>query len=111
MAFFRQGETATITKKVAAGSAALVESDYSLIIKALGMSKVIPAAGITFTIVQPTTSTEGSITCSFTIESYYSEGSHVFEMHQIIPGGDSWTRKIGSARVKVEKVATPVLYI
>lgn len=111
MAFFRAGETANITKKVPAGSAALVENDYSLIIKALGWTKVVPAENITFTIVQPTANTEGSISCSFPIESYYSEGSHVFELHQIIPGGDSWTRKIGAARVKVEKYVTPVLYI
>ena len=111
MAFFRAGETANITKKVAAGSAALVESDYSLIIKAFGISKVIPEADITFTIVQPTASTEGSISCSFTIGSDWSEGMHTFELHQIIPGGDTWTRKIGAARVKVEKVVTPVLYV
>ena len=111
MAFFRQGETATITKKIAAGSAPLVENDYSLIIRALGQTKAVPENKILFTVVQPTANTEGSITCSFPIESYYNEGSHVFEMHQIIPGGDSWTRKIGSARVKVEKVVTPVLYI
>ena len=111
MAFFRAGETANITKKVAAGSAPLVESDYSLIVRALGFSKVVPAANITFTIVNPTANTEGSISCSFPIESYYNDGSHVFELHQVIPGGGSWTRKIGSAKVKVEKYVTPVLYI
>ena len=111
MAFFRQGEMANIIKRVPAGSATLVESDYSLIIKAQGLSNVVPANNITFTIVQPTSTTEGSISCSFMIEPYYNDGSHVFELHQIIPGGDTWTKKIGSARVKVEKVVTPVLYV
>ena len=111
MAFFRANETVTITKKVAAGSAALVESEYSLIIKAFGTSKIIPAESITFSVVQPTESVEGSITCVFTVDPAYSEGSHIFELHQVIPGGDTWTRKIGSARVKVEKYPTAVLYI
>ena len=110
MAFFRQGETATITKKVAAGSAPLVESDYSLVIRGFGKTKVIPDEEITFSIVQPTSTENGSITCSFTINNW-NDGSHVFELHQIIPGGDIWTRKIGSARVKVEKVPVPVLYV
>ena len=111
MAFFRAGETANITKKVPAGSAALVENDYSLIIKAFGLANVVPAENILFTIVQPTANTEGSISCSFTVGSDWSEGSHVFELHQIVPGGDTWTRKIGAARVKVEKVVTPVIYV
>ena len=111
MAFFRAGETVTITKKVAAGSAAIVESDYSLIVKAFGKSKVVPADSITFSVVQPTADTEGSITCVFTIAANYSEGTHVFELHQVIPGGDTWTRKMGAARVKVEKYPTAVLYV
>ena len=110
MAFFRNGEIVTITKLIPAGSAALVESDYSLVLRGSGLTKIIPDEDINFIIVQPTESTVGSITCVFAVNSW-GDGNQTFELHQILPGVGTWTRRIGAARVKVEKVPVPVIYV
>ncbi len=111
MNFVRQGETVTLVKDVPyTDGTALVESDYSLIIIHNSAEKYMSPPDITFTIVQPTQTQDGTISVSILAEANWEDGLYVFSLRKtsVTEPSTWWTTPIGSASVFVQKVVSEV---
>ena len=111
MTFARVGENITLRKIIKAGSPSINEAAYSLRITGMGIERFIAGSDITFTVVQPVAPTDtvvgsdGYIQIALPVESYYSDGVHIFSLEEyVVSEGHGWSKSVGTAVVTVEKV-------